>query len=147
MSKNRKGFLWRAAAALVLIGLLVTGGLAAYRAGWSQGYAVRQTAIEGQESAPMPYAPYFGHHLRFAPHMFGVGLLFKVLLLLAFFVIAGKLIRFVIWGSLWRFGMASPGPWRKRHKHAYWHRMHGPAPPWCWDWEEPAGKDAEQTEG
>jgi hypothetical protein len=78
-------------------------------------------------------------------------LLFKVVLLLLFLAVIGKLIRFAIWGAFWRPAMAGP----RIHGHrAYWrhagrwHRPHGPVPPPYWGWgeapdEEPAEADAQ----
>jgi hypothetical protein len=139
MSKN--GFLWRGLAALILVGLLIVGGLATHYVGWSQGYAAGQLA-EDEEAATPPYVP---HGWPIAPYPFGAGLLFKILLLLLFLAIIGKLIRFVVWGVAFRPMMAGPWP-RHWHRAARWHWAHGPMPPWCWGWGEPGAEEAAETE-
>ena len=146
---SKKWFWMRALVTLVIIGLLVVGGLALYRAGWSQGYVAGQLAVEGGEGAMAP--PSFGYPGRFFGfmpyHPFGASPLLLIPLALLFFAVIGKLIRFVIWGTVWRPAMAGPRPmhWRRFHRH--WRHgppPHGPMPPWCWDWEE---LSEEQTEG
>jgi hypothetical protein len=130
---STKWFWVRVIVALILIGLVVVGGYAAYRTGWSQGYTAGQLMAEGERGTTMP--PGFGypmHPFVFAPYS-GAGLLLTVVLALLFFAVIGKLIRFVIWGPVWRHAMT--GPWA-RHS-ARWHRMHGPVPPGWWGFEEP----------
>jgi hypothetical protein len=149
MGKKGLWFVARAVAMLFLVGLVVAGGFAIHYISWSQGYSAGQLAGEGEEVATPPYFPggpeYFLWHSRTMYHPLGIlGTLFKIGLFLLFFVIVFKLIRFVIWGSVFRHAMA--GPWA-RHWHGYpgrrayrryarWHRMHGPMPPWGWDWDE-----------
>ena len=43
---SKKWLVWRALAALIIIGLLVVGGLAVHYMGWSEGYAAGQLAAE-----------------------------------------------------------------------------------------------------
>ena len=151
---SKKWFLVRAVVTLVVIGLLAVGGFAAYRTGLSQGYAAGQLGAESEEGTTMPWG--FGYHGRpfgFAPRPFGAGLLVTIVLALLFFAVIGKLLRFVIWGPAWRFGMAGPWPghWRRfRHHWPHGPMSHGPVPPWHWGWEKPseeetgeAGPDAE----
>jgi len=142
----------RALAMLVIIGLLAVGGVALYRAGWSQGYVASPLVVEGEEAEmPAPGFGYPGWHLgmpvpyRAAPFLFGAGL-FRIGLLVLFLAVIAKMLRFVLWGPAWRFGMAGPRFRRIAgyHRAAHWQRMHGPVPPWCWGWEEP---HEEQTEG
>lgn len=116
MTKNRSWPLWRAIATLILIGLLIAGGVALYRVGWSQGYTAAQPT-EGGETAPPPYARQPG----LAPYAPGGGLLRAVLLIVGL-ALGGKLIRFIIWGSTRRFAMAGPGPvhWHAAHWHGPW---------------------------
>ena len=141
---SKKWFWWRALATLILVGLLIAGGVAIHYAAWSQGYAMGQLAVEGEEAAIAPYMPHIGWPFGFVPHPFGVGLLFKAVLGLLFFAMICKLIRFVIWGAAFRPMMAGPWPrhWRRA---ARWRRMHGPMSPWCWDWDEPAEEEAKKT--
>jgi hypothetical protein len=141
---SKRSFWFRGLATLILIGLLAVGGYVLYRTAWSQGYVTGQIAVEGEES--LPALPPFAHPAwpyGFPPyHPFsGVGMLFKVVLALLFFGLIGRLVGFVIWGAAFRHAMA--GKW-SRHWHPYhrrWHRFpgrppRGPAPPWCWDWDE-----------
>jgi hypothetical protein len=149
MGKKGLWFLARAVAMLILIGLVVAGGFAIHYFSWSRGYAVGQLASEGEEVATPPYLPdesgYFTWHARSVHRPFrAVGTLFGIGLCILFFAVVFKLIRFVIWGSVFRHAMA--GPWarhwhgypgrRAYRRHARWHRAHGPMPPWCWDWDE-----------
>lgn len=142
---SKKWFWMRALVMLVIVGLLAVGGVALYRAGWSQGYVASPLVVEGEEAEmPAPGLGYPGWHLS-GPFMFGAVFL-KIGLLLLFLAVIGRMLRFVLWGPAWRFGMAGP---RFRHiagyhHAAHWQRMHGHKPPWCWGWEEP---HEEQTEG
>ena len=152
---SKKWFWMRALVMLVIIGLLAGGGWALYRAGWSQGYAASPPVVEGEEGAiTSPGLGYPGWHLGHVPFMFGA--VFKIGLLLLFLAVIGKMLRFVLWGPAWRFGMAGPRFMRGvgYHRAARWQRMHGPVPPWCWGWEEPheetepdAQTGAAETEG
>jgi len=138
MSKTR--FLVVSLAALILIGLLILGGLAIHRIGWSQGYKVGQLAAGIEEGATVPYGAY---GFRYSGLFLTVGL---VLLLLIF---VGKFFRFWAWKMAWGPWMMAGGPWKMAHRPKgehwarHWHRPHGPMPPWCWGWEEPSGEKAE----
>jgi hypothetical protein len=150
MGKKGWWFLARAVAMLILIGLVVAGGFAIHYISWSQGYSAGQLTSEGEEVATPPYFPgdsgHFMWHARSVHRPFGViGALFRIGLCILFFAIVFKLIRFVVWGSVFRHAMAGPWakPWCGPHgrraygRHARWHKMHGPPmPPWCWDWDE-----------
>ena len=147
---SKKWFWMRALVMLVIVGLLAVGGVALYRAGWSQGYVAGQV-VEGEEGAiTSPGLGYPGWHFmpvpyRAAPFVFGA--VFKIGLFLLFLAVIGRMLRFVLWGPAWRFGMAGPRFMRGvgYHRAAHWQRMHGPVPPWCWGWwEEPR---EEQTKG
>ena len=148
---SKKGFWWRALAALILVGLVVGGGFAVHYLAWSRGYAAGQ-AVEGSEAVVTPpYLPHgFGYYGRPASFMFGAGMLFKCLLGLIFFVVVFKLIRFIVWGAVFHPMMHGPWPrhfhranWRRFER---WHRMRGPAPPWCWDWDEDEEAKADSDE-
>ena len=68
-----------------------------------------------------------------------------MLLLIFFFVVIGKLIRFIVWGAMWGPAMAARwGPWGHMtwRRAAHWHRAHGPMPPGGWWWGEPPGEEA-----
>ena len=148
MSKN---WFWiRALATLFLIGLLAVGGYAVFQTAWSSGYSAGQLATAGEESATAPSGPVYPLWPHgFAPYRpFGGGLVVTIILGLVFIGVIGKLIRFVIWGSVWRHAMA--GPWFAHGGH--WHRAarrypkYGPAPPmppWCWGWDEADEKNEE----
>ncbi|MEA3339982.1 MAG: hypothetical protein U9R15_08455 [Chloroflexota bacterium] len=151
---TKKWILWRVLATLILAGLLIAGGVATYRAGWSQGYGASQLAAEGEEGVTLPYPPSglgrIGRPLAFAPFAFGAGLLLKIVLGLVFLAVIGKLARFVLWGGMMRghwpmHGYPADGPRAARRYHRRW--MHGPMPPWCWDWDEPSDDEAKPDTG
>lgn len=123
MTGGRNWFVWRAAVAVVLIGLLVAGGFAIHRLGWSQGYAAAERAAQGEEAPTPPLAP-----PGWRPTGFGRGgLLISLLLGLLFFALAGKLLRFIVWGAMTGPAMgwhAMGGSWRRPR-----HWMHGSVPP------------------
>jgi hypothetical protein len=144
-------FVAKAVATLVLIGLLVAGGVALYYAGLSQGYAASEPTVKGEDVASPPYPPGgFGHPGWHYRPLGVVGALLGIGLLILFFAVVAKLIRFIIWGPRWRFGTMGPwaGPWHRGHwrRAARWHRVHGPMPPWCWDWDEEAEKADEKPD-
>lgn len=143
MTKNQSAFLWRAAASVVLVLLLAAGGLAIHYLGWSRGYAAGQLAAEGEEVT----APFLPRGVNpFYPAALGV--VGKLLLGLLLLTLIGKLIRFIVWGSMWRFAMGGPGThWRHPYwrRAARWHRVHGPAPPW-WGWDEAGPEGAAGTD-
>jgi flagellar biosynthesis protein FliQ len=119
---------------VVVAGLLITGGWAIHRIGWTEGYAVGAGVAAG-EASPVPYAPtglsYIGLFLT-------AGLAFVVLM-----AFVSKLM------GLWAFRTFA-GPWMLAHKRpvgpsgpngerwaAHWHRYPRHAPPWWWGWEQP----------
>jgi len=57
MMERRRCFVWRAVATVVLIGLVVAGGFAVHRLGWSQGYTSAELADQGEEAPVPPLAP------------------------------------------------------------------------------------------
>jgi hypothetical protein len=134
MSKTR--FLVVSLAALIIIGLLILGGLAIHRIGWSQGYKVGQLAAGIEEGATVPYGAY---GFRYSGLFLTVGL---VLLLL---IVVGKFFRFWAWKMAWGPWMMAGGPKGERWAR-HWHRPHGPMPPWYWGWEEPPEEKAEGAE-
>lgn len=118
---------------LIIFGLIVLGGLAVYRVGWSEGYRMAQLVVGGEEGGVAPYAPY----------RFGFPGLFLTLgLILLLFVVVGKFLRFWAWRAAWGAGMTPPpgaGGWStRRHWARRWYHHYPPMPPWCWDWEEGA---------
>jgi hypothetical protein len=140
---SQKRFLTVGLAALIIVVcLLVVGGTAIYRGGWSQGYMMGRLAAGGDDGAIAPYALY-GYprsHFGLSPFLCGAGLF--VLLL----VVMGQFFRFRAWKMVAREGWPKGGHWAK-----HWHRHHGPMPhgpmpPWCWGREEPSEEEAEKTE-
>lgn len=137
-----KRFLWALVVGVVVVGLLVAGGYAAYSAGWSHGNAASQLAAPEEGGAVTPYAPFgfarpgarygFAHPgalYGFAPFAFILGALFRVGLLVLLIALIGRLLFFRHWRMA---GYPPQGPWT-RHGHPH----HGPMPPWC---EEPSDK-------
>jgi hypothetical protein len=129
---------------LVIIGLLIGGGWAVHRLGWTEGYAVG-TGVAGGEISAVPYAPgglsYLGLFLT-------AGL--AVLVLIGF---TSKLL------GLWAF-KAVCGPWMMRHgpgktpvgphgEHfeRHWRSFHRHAPPWWWACERPSDEEGQAEEG
>jgi hypothetical protein len=135
---SKTWFVVRVLTTLVVIGLLIIGGFAIHRIGWSQGYVAGQLAAGGEEGAAAPYAPYsFGHpgrYFGFAPFPFGAGLFLTVGLLILLLIGIGRIFRFWAWRM-------TGGP-----QGQYWHRPHGPMPRWCWGWEKPFEERTERTE-
>ena len=125
-------------AALIIMGLVILGGFATYRIGWSEGYRMGQLATGVAEGTIMPYAPY-------GPGLGGVLLTLGVVFLLL--LVIGKVFRFLAWRAMWDQWKVAGGPkseyWTK---HWHWHRRHGSQPPWCWDWEEPTGEKVTKPE-
>ena len=154
---SRTWFVWRALVALIIIGLLVGGGWAVFRTGWSQGYMTGQLAAAAEEGAVIPYPPYaFGYPGRpvaLMPVLGGLGLLVLFGLLALPLLAIGRMARLHAGrmaggpgGSFCGRKMADwskegPPPWIR-----HWHRDQGRRHPWCWDWEEPAEKQNEETE-
>ena len=132
MSHQR--FPWLALAALIVVGLLIAGGTAIHRRGWTQGYVMGRLAAGGEDGAAGPYLPYGypGRHVGFAPALCGLGPLLTVGLLLLALVAAGRLFRF----RAWKKAAGPEGERWARHWARHW--RHGPTPPWCWGREEPA---------
>ena len=126
MTRSRYWFVWRAVATVVLLGLLVAGGFAVHRLGWSQGYAAAELADRGEEMPTPPLARPGWRPVGFAR---GGLLLTSLLLGFLFLAFVGKLLRVITWGAMAGPAMAWHGTGRTwRHP---WHCMHGPVPPWC----------------
>lgn len=119
---------------VVVAGLLITGGWAIHRIGWTEGYAVGTGVAAGQMSS-VPYAP---TGLSYVGLFLTAGLAFLVLM-----AFMSKLI------GLWAFRTFA-GPWMTAHRPAVgpsgpngerwakdWHRFHRHVPPWWWGWEQP----------
>jgi hypothetical protein len=130
---------------LILIGLLILGGFAIYRIGWSEGYRVGLLTDGGVEGMLVPYAPYGSGFL---------GLLLVIGVFFLMFAVIGKFFRLLAWRS-------AGGPWMMAHrppgtpggpkgeawaKHWQRHRHGGHGPAWCWDWEETSEEKDQEAE-
>ncbi len=116
----RGRFFTTALAFLVLTALLLAGGYALARAGWSQGYSAGLQA-GGSEIAPVvPFRPYGPLALGFFPLFCGFGLLFFFGLFMLRFLFFGRR----AWG--WhKHGRAGEGPWSgpwHSDRRPPWHR-------------------------
>lgn len=139
MSRTR--FLVAPLLAVIIVGLLVVGGWAIHRIGWSEGYAVGQLTDGGGELSTPPYAPiglgYLGLFLT-------AGLAFLVLVM-----IVGKLFRFWAWKTAALPWMMAGGPWKQAVGPngepwiRYWRRHHRHVPPW---WGEMPSQEASAGE-
>jgi len=144
MTKSRNWFAWRVVATVVLLGLLVAGGFAVHRLGWSQGYAAAELAERGEEVPTPPLAPPGWRPVGFAR---GGSLLTSLLLGFLFLVFVSRLLRVIMWGAMAGPAMAwhgAGGPW-----HHHWRCMHGPVPPWHgpgygWPSESSQGDEAKE---
>jgi hypothetical protein len=139
----RTRFLAASLAGLIIVGLLILGGFAIYRIGWTEGYGMGRLAV-GTDGGVLPPYGFFG---------FGFpGFLLTLGVILLLLVVIGRVLRFWMWGMFlgrhmmpggrWKMadGPAS-GPWA-RHWQA--HGRH--APPWYWDWEEAEpGQESDAT--
>ncbi len=128
-------FLVRFLLALLLIGMLATGGYMLFQAGQAQGYALGLQAAgqEGQPAAPEVYGlPYYYPGYLHSPHFF----FFPFGPLLGF-LFWGLLIFFVFRGVFHRRNWAGPG-----HHHAY-----PPHWPQGQPWQGWAGREAPPQPG
>ena len=125
MFNNRGSFIWRLIGILVLVGLVVGGGVMAYRAGVAQGIAQApevvaafSSAAENGQGLPMPAYGfgYPGNGMR--PHFgfFPFGGIFGIFLSIFLFFGLLRLI-FRPWG--WHYSpMHGHGPWKGDHPWA-----------------------------
>jgi hypothetical protein len=129
---------------VILIGLLIGGGWAVHRIGWSEGYTAGVQAVAGEVTV-VPYAPTgLGRVALFIT----AGLAFLV-----FVAFVGKLLRLWAFGAMMGPWMMSGGPWRQAPvgpNGEYWasHRrhFHRHVPPWWWCWEQPSDEGREARE-
>jgi hypothetical protein len=136
MTGSRSWFVWRAVAAVVLIGLLVAGGFAIHRLGWSQGYTAAELSAQGEEAQTPPLAPPSWRPVGLARG----GLLVSILLAVLFFAFVGRLLRVIMWGAMAGPAMCHAGMGRSWRHPRHW--MHGPVPPWHTPWCEQPGERA-----
>jgi len=151
MFNNKGSFVWRLIGVLLLVGLMIGGGVMAYRAGMAQGIAqapvvaeALSNAAESGQGLPVPaYGYRYGypvHGLR--PHFgfFPFGGIFGSILFIFLFFGLLRLIFFRPWA--WHYGHThGRGHWKGYGR--YW----GP-PPWTSeDKEGEAETDAKKEEG
>jgi hypothetical protein len=126
MFNNRGSFVWRLIGILVLVGLVVGGGVMAYRAGVAQGIAQApevvaafSSAAENGQGLPMPGYGYGFPGYGMRPH-FGFSPLGGIFgFILAIFLFFG-LLRLIFRPWAWGYGhMHGRGPWK------------GYGPPWA----------------
>ena len=137
MFNNRGSFVLRLIGALLLVGLMIGGGVMAYRAGVAQGIAQAPQVAEALSNAAesgsgLPYPAYgYGYpHYGFRPHsgFFPIGGIFGAILFIFLFFGLMRLIFFRHWA--WHYGpMHGRGPWKGYGR--YW----GP-PPWAREGDE-----------
>ena len=147
MFNNKGSFVWRLIGILLLIGLMVGGGVMAYRAGVAQGIAQAPevataigNAAENAYRVPMSfnyphnYPSYKMHPRGFFPFGGIVGLL-----LFSFIFFGLMRMIFRPWG--WHYGhMHGRGPWKGSGRH--WG-----GPPWAYEDKEDDNKaDSEKEE-
>lgn len=134
----RRGIFIRVILAFLLLAVIVGGGMAVYRVGWTQGYQTANVVSSSEGIEPGPLVPQFSSHIYrsyypgfgfpFFGICLGVGLIFLVM-----FLVGGLL---KPWGR-WR--------WAYHPGHGKW--GYGPKPPWVREWEDQRkakseGKDA-----
>lgn len=137
MTNYGNWFIWRVLATVVLVALLVAGGFAVHRLGWSQGYAAAELAAEGEEPPTPPLASPGWRAIGFAYRPLG-GPLVALLLGVVFLALVGRLLRVVLWGAI--AGPAMARHWLGGPGRQHWHRMHGPVPPWYGPWSQQSGE-------
>jgi hypothetical protein len=87
-------------AGILLIALLVAGGFAIHRLGWSQGYAAAEVTAEDEETPTLPLVPPMAQPYWQPVGFTSGGLLLSLLLGLILLAFAAKLLRVVIWGAM-----------------------------------------------
>ena len=144
---NRGSLGIRLIGSLLLAGLIIVGGLMAYRAGVNQGIAQAPevataitNAAESGAGVPVPgYGYGYGYpYYGFRPHFgfFPFGGIFGFILFFFLFFGLMRLIFFRPWG--WRYGhMYGRGPW-KGHAHPW------RAPPWAREGEDDEEKSVKE---
>ncbi len=121
---------------LILVGLLVAGGSAIHRSGWTQGYMMGRLSAGDEAAVPfMPYG-YPGRGFGLSHSLCCVGPLLTIGLLFLLLIMAGKFFRF----RAWKLADGPKGKdWAK-----HWHRHHGTKPPWhWWGWDESSEEESE----
>jgi hypothetical protein len=117
---------------------------------WWQGYMMGRLESDDGEGEALPYVLSDRRHVTLAPLACGAGLLILGLPLLLL-VVGGLFFRRQTWKAAGGFCGPSRawhwhrpfGPWREPSEEEMarmkaWHKAHGPMPPWCRGWEEPA---------
>jgi hypothetical protein len=128
---------------MVVVALLIAGGWAIHRVGWTEGYSVGMERSVGEASS-VPYTP--------------TGLSYLALFLtagLSFLMLMGLISKLI---GLWAVKSLA-GPWMMAHRAPvgggarngerwaeHWYGRHRHVPPWCWGWEESAGRPSVDNE-
>jgi hypothetical protein len=115
----RRRFFSTALAFLLLSALLLAGGYALTRAGWSQGYAAGLQASGGEIAPAFPIRPFGPLALGFLPLLCGFGLLFFFGLFVLRFFLFGR--------RAWRWrqpGGPKDGPWMGPWGRGHWGHDH-----------------------
>lgn len=143
MFNNRGSFIWRLIGVLLLIGLMIGGGVMAYRAGVAQGITqapevaeALSSAAESGQAAPMPgYGYGYGYPIHgMRPHFgfFPFGGIFGFILFIFLFFGLMRLIFRPRWYPM------EPG------MRGHWHGHPWGSPPWAKEGE--ADVDVEKKE-
>ena len=133
MFNNRGSFALRLIGILLLVGLMIGGGVMAYRTGVTHGIArapevaeALSSAAESGQVAPVPGYGYGYPGYRMYPHFgfFPFSGIFGFILFIFLFFGLIRLIFFRPWG--WHYGhMHGRGPWKG-------HGRHWGGPPWAY---------------
>jgi hypothetical protein len=141
-------FIVRLLLALVLIGLLVAGGTALYRAGWANGYQAAAVSAGNAGKAVTPPVPYFAYPPAyfgpgyFYPGFFPFGPLLGIGFFLLVFFLIGGIFRFAFYRR-WAGKYGSGGPYGP----GGWGHHFDPDSPWAKEWRERHKAEAEKGEG
>ncbi len=116
---------------------------------WWQGYVTGRLESGEGEGSVLPYVFSDRRHASVAPLACGAGLLILGLPLVLL-VLGGLFFRRRTWKAAGKpCGPSGAWHWHKPSEEEIarmkaWHKAHGPVPPWCREWEEPAEEGAEK---
>jgi hypothetical protein len=130
---SRRGFFAVPFVLMLVSILLIVGGLALHRIGWSEGYQMGLLADGTQSNMVLPYS-------------IGMpGLALTLIVVLLAIMLVGKAFHLLAWTAACQSWAPGSGPAQTAHRPAWahWarhHCHHPPAPPWCWEPTGPAGE-------